>query len=141
MAPVYLDPWEMNMDKRERIITLATEISAMRDKLRILEAEMDTLIGGGGGGGEMVSPVSTAQYTIQKGVPLPKSMAAQVVEFLESNKQKACGVWDIATGIGLPQDKINSLRSTIIRLIDAERIEKVSPGLYRANQEKQHTAA
>lgn len=126
------------MNKRERIITLATEIAAMREKLRILEGEMDTLIGGGGG--EMVSPVSTAQYTIQKGVPVPKSMAAQIVEFLESNKQKAYGVWDIATGIGLPEEKINSLRSTIIRLIDAERIEKMSPGLYRAKQGQQHAA-
>jgi hypothetical protein len=119
------------MNRRERIIELATEIATMRDKLRAMEVEMDGLIGSEQSTGQATS---TAPYQIEKGVSLPKTVTERVVEWLESNKQKSWGVWDIATGIDLPEEKINSLRSTVIRLVDGKRLEKVSPGLYRAKQ-------
>jgi hypothetical protein len=70
-----------------------------------------------------------------------KPLTERLVEFLGAHKEPSFGVCDIAKGIELPDDKIDSLRSPIVLLVKEERSDRSGPGLYRVKEEQAHDAA
>jgi len=122
------------MSRRERIIELAREIDATREKLHAMEAEMDSLL-------PKDEPSAPAGGKIFLDTNLVIPLTERVIKFLELSKGRAFGAVGVAQGIQLPTDKMTSLRSTLVRLVDEKRIERPAPGLYRAKQEQQHVAA
>jgi hypothetical protein len=125
------------MNRRERIIELGAEIAAARAKLHVMEAELDGLLPPE----EQSGQGAITPYKIEEDVPLPLTLTERVIKFLEQQRGRAFGASAIATGIGLSLDKMTSLRSTLVRLVQEERIARPSPGSYRAKQEQQHVAA
>jgi len=124
------------MSRRERIIELAREIDATRGKLHAMEAEMDSLLPTEEPSARAVSPIK-----IETHVPMPQTLTERVIGFLEQNRAHAFGASEVASGIQLSADRITSLRSTLVRLVEEERIERAAPGAYRAKQEQHHAAA
>jgi hypothetical protein len=120
------------MNRRERIIELAREIDTMRGKLHAMEAEMDSLLPKD----EPSAPAT--KYVIDTSAFVP--LTERVIGFLETNRGRKYGANGIAQGIELTSDKMTSLRSTLVRLVDEKRIERAEPGVYCARQE-QHAAA
>jgi hypothetical protein len=121
---------DKQMNKRERIIELATQIAEARQRLRAMEAEMDSLLPT-----EELSTNTVSHIKIEKGVPIPLALTERVIKFLEQHRERVFSATGIATGIELPADKITSLRSTLVRLVQERRIERPTPGTYRANRE------
>ena len=123
------------MNRRERIIELATQIPAVRERLRAMEAEMDSLLP------EDEPATTTPAAPTSFDVTIFTPLTERVIRFLEANKGGRYGADDIAKGVALTSDKMTSLRSTLVRLVDEDRIERAEPGVYRAKQKQQHAAA
>jgi hypothetical protein len=124
------------MSRRERIIELAREIDATRGKLHAMEAEMDSLLPT-----EEPAAREVSAIRIETGVPMPQTLTERVIGFLEQNPRNAFTAAGVASGIQLSDDRITSLRSTLVRLVKEERIDRPSPGAYRAKQVQHHAAA
>ena len=115
------------MVNREHIIELATRIAELRRELHELENEMDTLLG----------EAKSRAYN----EPYGKGLTARVLDFFSNNKASAWSPHEMMGPIGLSKDKINSLRTTLIRLVAEKKIEKAGPGKYcTLKQEKSATA-
>ncbi len=129
----------MSSTNRERVIELATLIAAEREKLRKLEAEMDTLLA--------PEPVAVAAavrvqptYPIESSVPMPVPLTERVIDLLRKNADRAWGVNDVAKQLAVPTNKMNTLRATLFRLVEERRIDKAGPGMFKTKQ-GQHVAA
>lgn len=125
--------------RRERIIELATQIAGARERVRVMEAEMDRLLPSEQGAAPLTptaKPVP-AFTTDSSGGPLTE----RLIKFLKLNRGRTFSAGQIATGIELASDKMNSLRSTLVRLVDEDRIERPKPGLYCAKSEQHNAAA
>ena len=125
------------MNRRERIIELATQIAQARQSLRAMETEMDSLLPTE----EAASATPTAKPVYSSNPDNNAPLTERVIQYLALNRGRAFNAGDIATGVGLDREKITSLRSTLVRLVEEKRIERSKPGLYRAIQEQHHAAA
>ena len=109
------------MTSRERIIDLVSQITAAREQLHRLEAELDHLLPRDGAG----------QGTPQKVKRAPRgSLALRVVQLLESAPKEAFAVPDVAKRLAV--SSVQSLRKTVMRLAAERKIRRRSRGMYGA---------
>jgi hypothetical protein len=118
------------MNKRERIIELGAEISATRAKLAAMEAEMDSLLP------SEQSTSARSATVVPAGQFSEGTLTDRVIRFLNFFDAEAFTAANIATALQLPRDKMNSLRSTLVRLVEEEKIDRPEPGKYRARREQ-----
>ena len=121
------------MSRRERIIELAREIDATRGKLRAMEAEIDSLLPSEQPAAVAVATTVTATAEV--------SLTDRVIGFLLDNRPRSFSAAELAAALHLPADRMNSLRSTLVRLVDEQRIARPEPGRYSTRLVTQHAAA
>jgi len=115
------------MKKRsERIVQLATEIGAVRERLRQMEAELDSLLP------EDNDSLARGAVVSSGNGMHPGSMASRVVELL-AGSEHAFDAPTIAQQLGIKN--VNSLRGTLRRLVDSKKIDKRGRGKFRAHRE------
>jgi hypothetical protein len=117
------------MKKRERIIQLVTEINTLRGRTEALEKELDSLLPPD----DEHEDVCTESTGKSSGL-VAGSMASRIVELLNSHPDRSFDALTIAKELGIAN--LNSLRGTLLRVAESERIRKVRRGTYKAGREQ-----
>jgi|SRR5277367_5745520 len=121
------------MNKRERIIELGADISSTRTKLASMEAEMDSLLTSEPATVAFVNLAATNAFA-------DGTLTDRVIRFLTTFGTDSFTAVNVATALQLPADRMSSLRSTLVRLVEEKRIDRPEPGKYRARQEENAAA-
>jgi len=117
------------MNRREEIIELAADIKATRIKLAAMEAKMDSLLPNE----ESVVIPNVAMITAANAFSAGP-LTDRVIRYLNVFSPEAFSAANIAMALQLPSDKMSSLRSTLVRLVDENRINRPEPGKYQSRQ-------
>lgn len=112
--------------RRDKIIKLAMEIGATRERLRRMEEELVQLVPD-----EDAAPASPA--ISDNGGDDSASIASRVVQLFGVHQGQQFGASVVAKKLGLKNP--NSLRGTLHRLAKEGRIDRVDRGKYRARKE------
>jgi len=123
------------MDRRERIIELSQLIFGLRNQLRILESELDTLIG--------TPPIvptilrSPQGEVLGPSAHLEEPVAERIIRALELQRDKDFDARGMLQELGLPEDRFPTVRSTLHRLVNEGRIARPTAGRFAALRRNQ----
>ncbi len=106
--------------KRERVIALAANISALRSELKRVEAEFDAALGS-------PSPSSSGSKAKESGT----SMAARILQAMGSDKEKTFTAAGLAQAMGTDIVKV---RSALYGMLKGGRVARGERGQYRPVQ-------
>jgi hypothetical protein len=119
------------MDRRERIIEISNVILGLRNQLRIVEAELDSLIG------------ETHQSSLLRhDLKIPKMddvpIADRIIRALERGfPEMDFDAKEMLYHLELPEDRLPTVRSTLHRLAAENRIARAAAGRFAALGENQ----
>jgi hypothetical protein len=114
----------------ERAISLGAKIEAARKHLESLEAEMAELVGDGASRRQVPLSASTGKLTAAADAhDVARSVPERIIEVMLSTPGKSFSSDDFKSQ--MPETSIQYIRSSLVRLANAERIRRVSHGQYR----------
>jgi hypothetical protein len=126
----------MENTRSEQLIELGAAIAATREKLRIMEGQWKALLSHDQ---PAASVKEQPKYLIEEMSP-PVPLTERVIELLGKNATHAWSASEVAKELGVPANKMNTMRSTLFRLVEEKRIDKAGPGMFNTKQ-GQHVAA